>query len=77
MGQRILIDTTMIIKYLRARRRSNTTFAKAIARYNRCFLSTITVYEVEFGAARVGRMSDLYTILPVVEVLALDQQIAA
>ena len=76
MGQRILIETTVIIKYLRALRKADTTFAKAIAKYDRCFLSVMTVYEIEFGSARAGRASDLSAILPFVEILEIDQPIA-
>ncbi len=49
-----------------------TVFEKAIAKYDRYFLSTITVYEVDFRAARAGRMSDLYVILPHVEILGIN-----
>ena len=77
MGQRILIETSIIITYIRTRHKGNTTlFEKAIATYHRCFLSALNVYEVEFGAARAGRTSDLYLILPFVEVLGVDQQVA-
>ncbi|MCZ6679241.1 MAG: type II toxin-antitoxin system VapC family toxin [Candidatus Poribacteria bacterium] len=76
MGQRILIETTVIIRYLRTPRRLNTALAKALATYHQCFLSTIMVYEVEFGAARAGRTSDLSTVLPYVEVLEIDQRSA-
>ena len=51
---RILIETTIIIEYLRTRHRTTSTnFEKAIAKFDECCLSVITVYEVEFGAARI------------------------
>jgi len=36
----------------------------------------MTVYEMEFGAAIVGRMSDLKEILLLIEVIPISQEIA-
>jgi len=36
----------------------------------------MTLYEVEFGAARAGRLSDLNDVLPFVKALPIDQRIA-
>jgi tRNA(fMet)-specific endonuclease VapC len=74
---RVLIETTLIIEYLRTRHRAIITrFEKAIAKFDECFLSVITVYEVEFGAARAGRISDLTGVLPYVDVLPIDETVA-
>ena len=74
---RVLIETTVIIEYLRTRHRATiTNFEKAIATYDECFLSAITVYEVEFGAARAGRISDLTNVLPYVGILPIDRTVA-
>ena len=74
---RILIETTIIIEYLRTRYRATiTNFEKAIATFDECCLSVITVYEIEFGAARAGRISDLTNVLPCVEILPIDRTIA-
>jgi len=74
---RILIETTIIIEYLRTRHRATiTNFEKAIATFDECCLSVITVYEVEFGAARAGRISDLTNVLPCLEILPIDGTVA-
>jgi len=74
---RVLIETTVIIDYLRTRHRATiTNFEKAIATSDECFLSAITIYEVEFGAARAGRISDLTNVLPYVEILPIDKIVA-
>ena len=74
---RVLIETTVIIEYLRTRHRATiTNFEKAIATFDECFLSAITVYEVEFGAARAGRISDLTNVLPYTEILPIDKTVA-
>ena len=74
---RVLIETTIIIEYLRTRHRTTITrFEKAIATFNECFLSVITIYEVEFGAARAGRISDLTDVLPYLDILPIDKVLA-
>jgi predicted nucleic acid-binding protein len=60
---RVLIETTVVIDYLRTRDRKVTIFEKAIEKYEKCFLSSITAYEVEFGAIRAGRLSDIAEII--------------
>lgn len=70
----ILVDVS--IRHFRTSRPQISLYRHARRVYNRLYLSTMTIYEVEFGAARAGRMSDLYTILPYVEVLEMDQQVA-
>ena len=74
---RMLIETTKIIEYLRTRHRATiTNFETAIATFDECCLSVITVYEVEFGAARARRISDLTNVLPCVEILPIDRTVA-
>lgn len=74
---RILIETSVLIKYFRTSKRQEITlFEKAIERFNKCFLSVITVYEIELGAARAGRLSDLQNVLPYVNILPIDFEIA-
>jgi len=50
-------------------------FRKALRRYDLC-LSAVTAYEIEFGAARAGRLSDLEVILPYLEVLPINLEAA-
>jgi predicted nucleic acid-binding protein len=53
-----------------------SAFRKAARRYTSLFLSVMSLYEVEFGAARAGRISDLTGVLPYVDVLPIDETVA-
>lgn len=65
----VLIDTSVIIAHFRSREKKNTDFQKAIKTYKNCYISAITVYEMELGALRAKRSSDLKQILPLLGVL--------
>ena len=72
---RVLIDTSILIRHFRSKEPHRSVFRKAIRRYDLC-LSAITAYEIEFGAVRAGRLSDLAVILPYVEVLPIALEVA-
>ena len=69
MAEQVVIDSTVLISHLRARSRSETLFERTVKRYEKCFISAITAWEIEYGAIRAGRISDLENILPLSEVL--------
>lgn len=72
---RVLVETSILLRHLRQKDKEISIFRKAVRKY-RLFLSVITVYEIEFGAVRAGRVSDLTPILPSVEILSIDQEVA-
>jgi len=72
---RVLVDTSILIRHFRSKEPQISVFRKAIRCYDLC-LSAITAYEMEFGAVRAGRLSDLGVILPYVEVIPIDLDVA-
>lgn len=64
-----LIDTSILIAHFRSKIRENTDFQKAIKAYKNCYISAITVYEIELGALKSRRSSDLKQILPFLDVI--------
>ena len=70
--ERVLIDTSVLIAHLRGQIRLH----EKIADDEQLYISAITVYELEYGARRAGRASDLdalrrwFTILPFDEAAA-------
>ena len=72
----VLVETSVIIRYFRTSQRQLSLFERAKRVYDRLYLSTMTIYDVEFGAARDGSTSDLSAVLPYVEVLEINQQVA-
>lgn len=67
----VLIDTSVIVDHLRSRRRKPTSLQRLLRQYRDggCYISAITVFEVEYGSARAGRESDLAPILPSVRII--------
>jgi len=70
----VLIDTSIIINHLRSKLKEKTNFQKAVEKYEKCYMSSITVFEVEFGAFRAGRSSDLEDLFPIVEILPFNKR---
>ena len=70
----LLIDTSVLLSHFRDNSKEETEFERAIHSFDSCFISTITVFEVEYGAYRAGRSSDLSDILKIVEVLPFGQR---
>lgn len=69
MAEGIIIDTSILLNHLRATGRAKTSFEKAVEKYSTIYISAITAWEIEYGAVRANRASDLADILPLVEVL--------
>ena len=65
----VLIDTSVLIAHFRSKSKGNTHFQKAVKTDSNCYISAITVYEVELGALKAKRSSDLEEILPLLEVI--------
>jgi len=69
MGREIVVDTSIIVAHFRAKGRRKTVFEQVFERYDRVYITAITAWEIEYGALRAGRPSDLEDILTIVEVL--------
>jgi len=69
------LDTSMLIQHVRVQNKRNSFFSRALVLYYP-HLSVISVYEMELGAYRARRASDLnafqisFNILPVTEAIA-------
>jgi tRNA(fMet)-specific endonuclease VapC len=69
----VLIDASVLIDHFRRPKSAHTTLRKAWELFSDCFLSAVTVYEVELGARLAGRESDLVEVLPHFKVIPLGQ----
>ena len=75
----ILIDTSVLIQYLRASNKENTLLIKAFMTKN-CFISSITAFELYIGATSESKKQDCHKIIQSLEFLPFDYaqaQIAA
>ncbi len=80
MAAGIVVDTSIIIAHLRAKTRTETDFELAVKSGRACHVSAVSVWEIEYGAIRAGRLSDLDHILSLAHVLPFgfrEAQIAA
>lgn len=70
-----ILDTSMLIQHVRVQNKRNSFFSRSLLLYYP-HLSVISVYEMEFGAYRARRPSDLdmfqvsFNILPLTETIA-------
>lgn len=67
-GRRVLVETSILLRHFREKGKGKTVFEQA-AETHRRYISSVTVFEIEFGAIRAGRTSDLQDILKLVEIL--------
>ena len=67
----ILIDTSIIIDYLRKVNKSKTEFWRVINEYN-CAISTVTLYELYSGAKNDKQKKELDIILSFLEIIPFD-----
>lgn len=71
----IVIDSSIIIQHSRTRNKSKSLLLRSLLAYYPN-LSVVSVYEIEVGAYRAGRPSDIdplqvkFTILPITEKIA-------
>jgi len=70
-----VLDSSMIIQHVQARDKQSSFFLRSMLAYDPN-LSAISVYEIELGAFRAGRLSDIgalqveFKVLPLTEVIA-------
>lgn len=69
----VLIDSSTLIDHFRRPGPTPTTLRKAWRSFPVCFLSAVTVYEVELGARLASRESDLKKVLPRFKVIPLGR----
>ena len=73
--RRILIDTNIIIEYLRKQNKEQTQFVKLFKDYNLC-LSVISVFELYNGAVNAKKYSDIEIVCKNIEVIDIDLSIS-
>lgn len=72
----ILVDTTILIDHFRKLKKDRTLLWKAFSFFEKLYISTITLYEVELGYQRDKRPSELSALLPFLALIPLDDMIA-
>ena len=70
-NRRILIDTSIVIDYLRRQDKSDTKFVKLFKNNELC-LSAISVFELYNGATNESKKMDIETICNNVEIIDFD-----
>lgn len=68
----IIIDTNILIEYLRTKTRIDTLFMKALAQFN-VKTTVITEYELYEGAFSPQHQKDLIEIFSLIDVLPFEQ----
>lgn len=71
----LLIDTSIIIDYLRKNNKRKSQFFKIVGKYT-IFVSTITVFELYAGAINEQKKKDISNVLKHVEILPFTDAIA-
>jgi len=70
-NSKVLIDTSIIIDYLRKTNKEKTLFWKIINSYE-CYISSITVFELYSGAKELSHHEALDTVLSHLIILPFD-----
>lgn len=71
----VILDSSIIIQHVRAGNKRNSILARSELLFKH-HLSVISIYEIELGAYRSGRTSDLDTLQKSFIVLAFTKEIA-
>jgi len=70
-----IIDASIIIQHTRARNKRNSFFLRSLLAYDP-LLSAISVYEIEIGAYRAGRSSDMTALQLDFKIMPFTEEIA-
>jgi len=70
-----VIDSSIIIQHVRVLNKLNSFFLKSLPGFDP-HLSVISIYEIELGAFRAGRLSDIATLQVDFKILPLTEEIA-
>ena len=71
----ILIDTSVVIDFLRKKKKNRSLLWRLRENYN-CFMSVITVFELFAGAVNEQKTQDIQKIIKWIEAILLDSKIA-
>jgi len=74
-NRRVLIDTSIVIEYLRSQNRKISTFVK-LFKDNELCLSTISIFELYNGATTESKRQDIETLCGELEIIDFDSNIA-
>jgi len=69
---KLLIDTSIIIDFLRKKNKENTLFWKIINEYE-CYISTITEFELFCGAITDEKKRELEKIINLLQIINFDE----
>ncbi len=72
----ILVDTSIIIEFLRKKKKQNTYLWKVKELGLNCFISAITVFELYAGAITERHKQDLKKLLRWIEIIPFTKEIA-
>jgi len=75
-NRNILVDTSIIIEFLRKKKKQNTYLWKVKELDLNCFISTITVFELYAGAITKRHKQDLEKLLRWIEIIPFTKEIA-
>jgi len=70
-----VIDSSIIIQHVRVLNKLNSFFLKSLPIFDP-HVSVISIYEIELGAFRAGRLSDIATLQVDFKILPLTEEIA-
>ena len=73
--RKLLVDTSIIIDFLRKKKKENSLFWKLINEYD-CYISTITEFELFCGATTKGKKCDLEKIINSLQIIDLDEGVS-
>ena len=74
-NRRVLIDTSIVIEYLRSQNRKVSTFVKLFKDKELC-MSTISIFELYNGATTGSKKQDIETLCGEIEIIDFDRNIA-
>lgn len=74
-NRRVLIDTSIVIEYLRSQNRKISIFVK-LFKDNELCLSTISIFELYNGATTENKRQDIETLCGELEIIDFDSNIA-
>jgi len=74
-NRRVLIDTGIVIEYLRKQKKENTQLVKLFKEFDLC-LSVISVFELYNGAINDSKRNDIETVCKNMKIINIDLSIS-
>jgi len=72
---RILIDTSVIIDFLRKKNKQKSVLWRIKEKYE-CFISTVTLFELQCGSKTEQHSKDIYKLRKWIEIIPFDENIS-